>query len=60
MELDQLTDDQAMELVREFFPSARLLEEIHEPHLIPIEGSNGRRYLIDSETRKMVKVLDEG
>ena len=60
MNLDTMTDTETLEMVKQFFPKARLLEEIHEPHLIPIEGSNGRRYLIDTETRKVVKVLDEG
>ena len=58
--LQDMTPQEALDLVKSVFPSARLMEEVHEPHLIPVEGSKGRRYLIDAETRKVVKVLDEG
>lgn len=51
---------ETLALVRLYFPNARLVEEVFEPHLIPMESSSGRRYLIDAETRKVVKVLEEG
>ena len=55
-----MTPEEVLEMVKESFPSARLIEEIHEPHLIPMESSSGRRYWLDAETRKVVRVISEG
>ena len=60
MAKEEMTPQETLEFVRSVFPNARLMEEVFEPHLIPMESSSGRRYLIDSETRKVVKVLEEG
>ena len=57
---NEMTPEEVLEMVKESFPSARLIEEIHEPHLIPMESSSGRRYWLDAETRKVVRVISEG